>query len=473
MVGVLRPKPDTRPIIQPETSSLRLFLGTFSPSRRQMRSTRWQTTPNHTLTRGFFDLNFGVMKRRLTPKTIDALPPAVNKRYEVHDQLLPGLHLRVSATGGKVFYVSKRVNRQMKRIKVGPWPILSLGDAREKARSLLRSIELGEYLGKASSEAEPRMMTLGEVVPQFVELYAKPRTKDWKGSERVLQKFSSLFSRPIDQIKRADVVRVLDTIIAGGAPTRANRALAAIKKLMNWCIDRGMIETSPVAHLKPPTKETARERVLSDAELKTCWQMAELEGFPFAQCVQLMMLTGQRRGEVSGMRWSELDLGNGLWRLPSTRVKNSTAHIVPLAPLAIEILKSIPRFEGSDFVFTTTGTAPVSGFGRLKERLDAAFVDAEEWRFHDLRRSMATNMAMLRIAPHIIEAVLNHKSGIVSGVAAIYNRHAYLDEKREALELWATKIERLVERTDDFPSGVAEITRHSVSTGKEPVARHL
>lgn len=383
------------------------------------------------------------MKRRLTPKTIDALPPAVNKRYEVHDQLLPGLHLRVSATGGKVFYVSKRVHGHMKRIWIGTWPVLTLHDAREKARSLLRSIELGRYVEKAPHEEEQRMMTLGEVVPQFIELYARQRTKDWKGSERVLLKFSPLFSRPIDQIKRADVVRVLDTIIAGGAPTRANRALAAIKKLMNWCIDRGMIETSPVAHLKPPTKETARERVLSDAELKTCWRMAELEGFPFAQCVQLMMLTGQRRGEVSGMRWSELDLDNGLWSLPSTRVKNSTAHIVPLAPLAVDILKSVPRFQNSDLVFTTTGTTSISGFGRLKERLDAAFADAEDWRFHDLRRTMATNMAMLRVAPHIIEAVLNHKSGIVSGVAAIYNRHAYLDEKREALELWAKKVEEL------------------------------
>lgn len=388
------------------------------------------------------------MKRRLTSKTIDALPPAVNKRYEVHDQLLPGLHLRVSATGGKVFYLSKRINGRMKRIKIGTSSVLTLHDARDKARSILRSIELGRYVEKAPHEEEQRTKTLGEIVPEFIDVYAKQHTKDWKGTERVLLKFSTLFSRPIDQIKRTDVVRVLDTIIAGGAPTRANRALAAIKKLMNWCIDRGMIETSPVAHQKPPTKETARERVLSDAELKTVWRMAELEGFPFAQCVQLMVLTGQRRGEVSGMRWSELDLDNGLWSLPSTRVKNSTAHIVPLAPLAIEIIKSVPRFQNSDFVFTTTGTTPISGFGRLKERLDAAFVDAEDWRFHDLRRTMATNMAMLRVAPHIIEAVLNHKSGIVSGVAAIYNRHAYLDEKREALELWAKKVEELTSCSD-------------------------
>lgn len=154
------------------------------------------------------------MKKKLTPKSIDALPPATGKRYEVHDALLPGLHLRVSATGGKVFGVSRRLNGRMKRIRIGTYPIVSLADAREKARDILRDIELGQYA--SPSVAEPaRRLTLGEVVPDFIKLYAKPRNKDWRGTERVLQKFSPLFPRPIDQIKRADVVRVLDTIIAG------------------------------------------------------------------------------------------------------------------------------------------------------------------------------------------------------------------------------------------------------------------
>lgn len=193
------------------------------------------SAPNHTLTRGFFDLTFSVMKRRLTPKTIDALPPATGKRYEVHDLLLPGLHVRVSSTGRKVFYVSKRFNGRMKRIKIGPWPILSLHDARDKARRILREIELGQYDETASDEKQ-QVPTFGEVVPQFIELYARPRTKDWKGTERILSKFSRLNTRPIDQIKRADIVRVLDVIVASGAPFRANRALAAVKKLMNWCV---------------------------------------------------------------------------------------------------------------------------------------------------------------------------------------------------------------------------------------------
>lgn len=383
------------------------------------------------------------MKKKLTPKLIEHLPPASGKRYEVRDELLTGLLLRVSATGAKIWYLATRIDGRSRRIKLGTWPILSLADAREKAQMILRDIQLGSFQQR-QDEPAPKSLALGEAVAQFIELYAKPRNKDWRGTERVLQKFAPLFTYQIDQIKRADIVRVLDTIIAGGAPTRANRALAAIKKLMNWCIDRGMIETSPVAALRPPTKEVARDRVLTDEEVIAIYGAGASEGLPFEHFIKLLILTGQRRGEVAGMRWSELDLDKGIWTLPAKRAKNATSHIIPLTPLAIFILKSVPRFFDSDLVFTTTGTSPISGFGRLKERLDIAVgLDAEDWRFHDLRRTMATNMAMMRIQPHIIEAVLNHKTGIVSGVAATYNRHAYMEEKREALEQWAKKVEEL------------------------------
>jgi integrase len=376
------------------------------------------------------------MQKKLTTKFLDSLQPAKGKREEIRDQLLPGFHVRVSSTGRKVFYLATRVHGRMRRIKIGVYPIVSLADAREKARQILRDVQLGVY---EANEAETATTpTLSEVIADFIKLYAKLRNRDWKGTERILKKFAKLNDLPIDQIKRADVVKELDRIVASGTPIRANRALAALKKLMSWCVDRGMIEVSPVAGLKPPSKEVPRERVLTDDELCACWQAAEAEGYPFAQFIQMLMLTGQRRGEVSGMRWSEIDLPNATWTIPAKRAKNATTHTVPLAPLVLDMLKSMPRFLNSDLVFTTNGRTPISGFGRLKQRLDVAVgIDAEDWRFHDIRRTVATNMAMLGVAPHIIEAVLNHRTGIVSGVAAIYNRHAYLDEKREALEQWA------------------------------------
>ena len=385
------------------------------------------------------------MQKVLTSKQLDSLKPSEGKRYEVRDTLITGLLLRVSKTGGKVWYVTPRVRGRAVRIKIGTYPILTLAQAREKAREILSDAQLGR-LTKERLEAE-RLPTLAEIIPQFIELYAKKRNKDWKETQSVLGKFSALNGRAMREIKRPDVVRVLDEI-AAKTPVRANRALAAIKKLFSWCVDRGTVEFNPLSGLKPPTKEVPRDRVLSNKEISACWCSAEQEGTPFAQFVKLLILTGQRRGEVAGMRWSEVDFERGIWTIPAKRAKNASVHAVPLAPLALATLKSMPRFLNCDLVFTTNGRTPVSGFGRLKDRLDKG-VAVSDWRVHDIRRTVATNLAMIGIQPHVIEAVLNHKSGIVSGVAAVYNRHAYFAEKSAALTAWAKNVEGLVARAED------------------------
>jgi integrase len=392
------------------------------------------------------------MRKKLTTKTIDALQPKIDKRYEVRDELLTGFMVRVSSVGKKVFYLNTRINGRARRIKIGDYPLMSLAEARQKAQGILRDTSLGTFENSAAGSPERSVPVLKDVIDQFIERYAKPRNKGWKETQSILTKFEPLYSRPIDQIHRRDVHEVLDRIVASGTATRANRALAAIKTLMNWAVDRGYLDVSPVANMRPPTKEVPRERVLADEEISACWHGAIAEGYPFTQFTHLLILLGQRRGEVAGMRWSELDLDKGLWTLPSSRAKNGTAHIVPLPKLALGILNSIPRFLNSDFVFTTTGTSPISGFGRLKRRLDEHVgLDAPGWRFHDLRRTMATGMAELRVAPHIIEAILNHKSGIVSGVAAVYNRHLYLDEKLETLELWARHVAEITKQSALLP----------------------
>lgn len=374
---------------------------------------------------------------------MEALKPVAVKRYEVRDAKVQGLHVRVSTSGSKIFYVFVRQDSKRCRLKIGPYPMVSLAEARRKAMEIARDAELGALQPQEVIKKQI-CPTLGEIIPEFIRLYAQPNTKDWKGTQSILTKFNPIAKKRLDEIKRTDIVRILDDIVASGTPTRANRALAAIKKLMNWCVDRGVIEISSVAHLRPPTKEKSRDRVLSHAEMGTLWHSAIAEGYPFKQFVQVLMLTGQRRGEVAGMRWSEVDLEEGIWTLPANRVKNGRLHVVPLSTQAIDILKSIPRFLNSDLVFTTTGKTSISGFGRLKERLALSLPDGtEDWRFHDFRRTVSTEMARLGIQPHVIDAVTNHKSGVVSGVAATYNRYTYLDEKREALQIWSDFVEKL------------------------------
>ncbi|MGR3507154.1 MAG: tyrosine-type recombinase/integrase [Paracoccaceae bacterium] len=383
------------------------------------------------------------MKRKLTTKFIEGLKPNPAKRLDFRDELMPGLVLRVSSSGTKTFCLHKRINGRMSRLTVGRFGVVSLAEARERVRQILYEIETGRFEERTGVGVEAKP-TLIYVIPDYIEKHAKVHNRDWKRKEALLAKFPTLHGKRIDEIKRADVVKACDTIHKT-APVSANRALAHLKHLMTWCVERGMIDASPIAGMKPLSKEQSRERVLSDAELGALWAASDAEGYPFGECMKLLILSGQRRAEVAEMRWSELDFEKRLWTLPSQRAKNGRQHTVPITDDMLDVLQRLPRFLASDFVFTTTGKSPISGFGRLKRRLDLALPSSTEpWIIHDLRRTMSTNMAMHGVPQPVTEALLNHKTGVVSGVAAIYNVYSYSDEKRNALTVWNSKIAKLV-----------------------------
>jgi len=197
--------------------------------------------------------------------------------------------------------------------------------------------------------------------------------------------------------------------------------------------------------LKAPTKEIARERRLSDGEIISLLRACRNDVYPFRQFVPLLLATAQRRGEMANMRWSELDFENKTWSIPAERSKNGKAHVVPLSCYALKLLAEVPRFIDCDFVFTTTRRSPVSGFSKALRRLWLA-TGSDDWRYHDLRRSAASGLARARVEPHVIEKILNHMSGRISGVAAVYNRYEYADEAREALEAWGAALTKLAEQ---------------------------
>ena len=392
------------------------------------------------------------MKRKLTTKFIEGLKPNPARRLDFRDELMPGLVLRVSTSGTKTFCLHKRINGRMSRLTVGRFGVVSLAEARERVRQILYEIETGRFEERTGVEVEAKP-TLIDVIPDYIEKHAKVHNRDWKRKEALLAKFPTLHRRRIDEIKRADVVKACDTIHKS-APVSANRALAHLKHLMTWCVERGMIDASPIAGMKPLSKEQSRERVLSDAELGALWAASDAEGYPFGECMKLLILSGQRRAEVAEMRWSELEVEKRLWTLPSQRAKNGRQHTVPITDDMLDVLQRVPRFLGSDFVFTTTGKSPISGFGRLKRRLDLALPSSTKpWIIHDLRRTMSTNMAMQGVPQPVTEALLNHKTGVVSGVAAIYNVYSYSVEKRQALDGWCRHLSKLVET----PSNKEEI----------------
>jgi integrase len=259
--------------------------------------------------------------------------------------------------------------------------------------------------------------------------------------------------RKIQDISKRDIVALLDVVNDRGSPIMANRVLSAVRKLFNWCVARDILQVSPCTLVAPPAPERSRDRVLNDDELRLVWNAADGDGWPFGPLVKMLILTGQRLGEVGGMRWDEVDLENGVWTLPPERVKNGERHEVPLSDAAIAIISALPRIKTTKgFVFTTRRDAAVSGFSRAKDRLDAAILAAmpndakvpEPWVFHDLRRTMASGMAPLGIQMHVVEKILNHSNGTFAGVAGVYQRYDFYNEKRIALAAWSTHVESVL-----------------------------
>ncbi|MXP28882.1 tyrosine-type recombinase/integrase [Porphyrobacter algicida] len=380
------------------------------------------------------------MRQALTSKSLDALKPKP-KRYEVHDIYCPGMSVRVSAHGQKVFTVKFRYGLAQKRMKLGVYPRISLATAREKAIDILRQVDEGIDPTKRRRTAD---MKVECICREFIRLHAQPRNKSWREADRILEReFIAPFGqRDIREIKRFDVLEMMDAALARGSNYQANRILSHIRKLFNWCVERGIVEASPIVGLKPPTKEISRERILEDDEIVRVLRACRNDVYPFRQFAPLLLATAQRRGELAEMRWGEIDFDAKTWVIPSERSKNGKAHVVPLSAFALAVLEDVPRFLDCDYVFTTTRKSPISGFSKALRRLSEGS-QTTNWRWHDLRRTAASGMARQDVAPHVVEKILNHVSGIISGVAAVYNRHAYDKDKVEAMEVWGQTLERL------------------------------
>ncbi len=391
--------------------------------------------------------------QKLTARTVENAKAPAEGRLELWDSLVRGFALRITDRGSKSWIVMYRLNGRQRRLTLGAFPAYSLGEAREMARETLNSVARGidpaeEKKAAQQAAPPPASDTVEKVIREFIERHAKPKTRKWRETERmfemhVLPKWGS---RPIEAIARRDVNDLLDDIIDQGKPYSANKVLSHVRRLFNWCVERDILDATPVAKVKAPAKEVSRDRVLSDDEIRTVWRAWDAMGWPFGQAFKLLLATGQRRDEVATMRWSNIDPQGRVWTLPRESTKSDRLHEVPLSPLAIEILEAVPRL--GDYVFTTTGDTPISGFSKAKRRSDA-LSDVGDWRLHDLRRSCASGMARLGIAPHVVEKVLNHASGTISVVAAVYNRHGYTEEKQAALNTCARALQAIIRPTDD------------------------
>ena len=407
-----------------------------------------------------------MVAKALTVKLVEQAKPE-EARYEIWDKIQPGLGLRISEAGIKSWVLLYRLAGKQRRMTLGRFPTIDLKAARQIARDALIQVQGGIDPVEQREEAETkaaaeRANTFAHLAARYLAEHIEKKGRRWPEVERILNKdvLPAIGSKPMKAVSKRDVQAVVDAVVARGAEVQANRTLDVMNRVLNWAVKKELIDVSPARNIEPPGTETDRARWLEGSELRKVWQACGGMGYPFGPLIRLLILTGQRRDEVAHMRWAEID--GETWTLPAERAKNGKEHEVHLSALALAELANLPRFDGCDLVFTTNRKTPVSGFSKAKARLDAEVLkmgqdDAERagtdpskvkplpaWVLHDTRRSVVSHMARLGIAPHIADKILNHQSGTIKGVAAVYQRHAFLDERRDALNLWSRYVESLV-----------------------------
>jgi integrase len=361
---------------------------------------------------------------------------AMQERREIPDAIMRGLYLIVQPTGRKTWAVRYRLGGKSAKHTVGPYPAFSLKQARDAAAAVLRSVAEGRAPRQHGAGA------VAQAVEQFLTRHGgkRYRRSSLVNATRRLQRYvvGNWGARNLDSITRADVRAMLDGI---EAPIEANRVYSIVRKFFTWAVESDLIVNSPVFGLRAPNPETSRDRILTDDELKAVWRAAEKIGYPFGSVVQLLILTGQRRSEVGGLQWSEIE--GDTWVIPKERAKNARRHEVPLSKQAIAVINELPRV-GDRYAITLNGEKPLNNWKKDKDRLDELAAPRDDWTLHDLRRTAASGLAKLGVSLVVIEKVLNHVSGSLAGIVGVYQRHEFADEKRAALQQWANHVEGLV-----------------------------
>ena len=396
-----------------------------------------------------------VTKRKLTDRDIRAMKPAPRgRRVEVWDALVPGLSLRVTDRGHKSLCLYAQFpgspSRTPTRRAIGEHGRVLIEDARETARRWLALIDRGvdpeEEAERLRREERARQgTTFAVVAEEFIARHLRGKRKGADNARVIRRELIGPWGeRPITEITRGDLIRVVEAVVDRPAPSQAHTVFAQARRIWNWALNRDYgLATSPCDRVDPTQligRRKPRERTLTDPELGAVWRASGRLGFPFGPLFRVLLLTGCRRSEVSGARWSEIDLDAKLWAIPAERYKTEKAHVVPLtADVLAELEKLPPRRD--DLLFQTVG-GPASGFSKAKARLDRHV--AEElgaapapFTILDLRRTCRTRMAKLGVADVVAERVLGHVRG---GIEGTYDQHDYEDEKRAALERWAAHV---------------------------------
>jgi integrase len=430
-------------------------------------------------------------KVALTDRSLKALRPAPDgRRGTVWDALMPGMAVLVSGKGKRSFYAVKRRAGAASPtwVLLGAYPVTTLAEARAKARETLTALAEGHdpaslAEGRREAERRRRATTFGAVAEDFSSRLDRGQVPKARGTgplrdpatlAAVIRRelIPVLGEKPIAEVSRLDVIKLIEAILdrggdrpapgtrrRDGGPYAARHALSAARRLFAWVVDRDLLTASPCERVKAAATHgapEARTRVLTDEELRAVWRAASKTPYPYGPLVKMLLLTGQRRDEVGGARWPEVDQQRALLTIGAERMKANVGHVVPLTPKVIEILEGLPRFAAGDFVFSgQTGAKPFSGFSKAKKRLDKECPGIAPYTLHDLRRTVRTRLSGLGVTPVVAEQVLAHTQ---TGIHKVYDLHLYSDEMRAALLKWEAKLLAIVAPEPEPESKVVPMT---------------
>lgn len=403
---------------------------------------------------------------KFTDRSLKSLALAPGQKDLVRfDDDCPGLGVRLTGKGTRAFLVqwTDPATKRKVREPLGVWGNITIDQARTAVRARLGDVAKGvdpaaeRARRKAAAEKEraDNALSLDALISEWADRHLSGRRPRYRQeTQRALRvAFASHLKKPASKLTRAEVIGILDSL----PPSMAASTKAYGSACFSWAVQRERVKHNPFAGLPVATESTARDRVLTAAEVSELVSAAKATPYPFGQFFLIALFTLQRRADVAAMRWSEISDDLSLWSIPAARMKNRKPHDVHLAEPVREILRAIPRVPKRDLVFTTTGQNPISGFSKAKAALDAdievarakaaaeAGVEPEAltpWRLHDFRRTGVSTMAALGIDSIVADKILAHKPAKLKGVAAVYQRHEFANERRLALEAWAAHVER-------------------------------
>lgn len=387
------------------------------------------------------------MGKALTSRTVETWLH-LEKRQEVPDSKIKGLYLVVQPkpSTAKSWAVRYRLHGKPAKYTIGKYPVIGLADARSKATDILQTVEDGHNPSRSASvHSQGKMLGKGPCSTALLEYKHKhlDTLKTGNKAYRFLEValVEMLGDPTLKSVSRKNIQDVLDEVKADGRGVTANRILTHCKTFFDWCVTREHCDISPAAGIKKPFREEPKDRWLSDKEIKLFWQACDDVHYTYRLLGRLLLLTGQRLGEVATMRFDEIN-GN-IWSIPKDKTKNGKAHSVPLCSEALMLIYSHQNKHGrGGYVVSITGASPMSNFNRakvaIKNAMDAnSGTSIEPWTFHDLRRTYAKGMQRLGVAIPVTESLLNHVSGSRAGIVGVYQRHEYAEEKIQASKLWS------------------------------------